>query len=282
MRKYGVSPAYFISALSDRFTPHEVARTLPDVKALGYDGFQMEIFHPDTLDDWLAGGSARVADRARQHDLQITQFVAHFLLHAFADAASIRSSWGIDECEDIVEMLNAIGESPVVTVPLPAVEADSLHYHALWEALVRKLTNMAGVVHASGRRLAVEIMPGALIGGSDGFLRLQSVLSEAGYEIGYNFDTGHAWAQREPVWLIPAKVGSAISGTHISDNDCSSNDSLRPGAGTVPWETVKRALDSIGYAGSIDLEIKCTPEAVDREYRAALAYMKDLEPIGVE
>lgn len=292
MRKYGVSPAYFISGLSDRFPPEGICSSLPGLKALGYDAFQMEVFHPSTLEDWVQGGSAKVTDTAHANDLQITQFVAHFLLHGFKDTKTISGSWGIEECGRVVEMLTAIDECPVVTVPLPALELEpgkigsgsrgQIAYQTLWESAVKKLSEMARLVHASGRRLALEIMPGSLVGGSDGYLRMQKAVSKAGYDIGYNFDTGHAWAQREPVWLIPAKVGAAMTGTHISDNDASANDSLRPGAGTVPWKPVMQALSASGYTGPIDIEIKCAPEEVHAEYQAALRYMQALERVGSE
>lgn len=278
MKLYGVSPAYFISAFSDRFTAHDVSSSLPDLRALGYNAFQMEIFHPETLSEWVDDGSKRVGDAAHRSGLVVSQFVAHFLLHAFESIERIHSAWGIEECGRVVEMLNEIEAAPVITVPLPAITGETSEpYIDLWKAVIYKLTEMARIVRASDRRLGLEIMPGAVISGTDGFLRIQSALAAQGFDIGYNFDTGHAWAQREPLWLIPDKVGRAMTGTHICDNDGRINDSLCPGKGTIPWESVMNAITSSGYDGPIDVEIKCSPDAVTGEYATALSYMKNFE-----
>ena len=282
MQLYGVSPAYFISAFTDGFTPDDVATGLTDLRSIGYDTFQMEIFHPDSLNVWIEGGGARVAEAARQNDLKISQFVAHMLLHGFSSAAAIHSTLGIRECGCIVEMLDAIEECPVVTIPLPemAMNSDSQSttsinaFEPVWQAAINKLTKMGRLIQASHRQMALEIMPGAFIAGSDGFLRVRSELAAAGIDVAYNFDTGHAWAQREPVWLLPSKLENHISGTHICDNDSLHNTSLRPGKGSIPWEGVFRGLFETGYTGSIDIEIICAPDAVQAEYTAALSYVK--------
>ena len=76
----GVSPAYCISRFNDRFSPEQMATGLEDIAAMGYGGFQPEVFHRSTLSDWQQSGSALVAGRAKALGLRTTQFVAHFML----------------------------------------------------------------------------------------------------------------------------------------------------------------------------------------------------------
>ena len=121
------------------------------------------------------------------------------------------------------------------------------------------------MARSAGKRLALELMPLSLVGGTEGFLRL---LKEPGLgELAYNFDTGHAWARKERVELIPALVGNAIVGTHLCDNQGNENLKLRPGAGSLDFPALLAALEANGYAGSYDLEISCRPENLDAEYR---------------
>ncbi len=273
MRYYGVSPAYFISAFTDRFTPAQVAGALPDIRALGYDTFQMEIFHSDTLPAWETGGCEMVLNTAQQVGVRCTHFVAHFLLDAFAGPKAILDSRGIEECRRVVRMLDRVDACRVVTVPLPPLQLAPGSYTELWRGLVAKLARMNRTVADSGRRLAVEIMPGALACGSDGFLRLAGEIEG----LGYNFDTGHAWAQGEPVWLIPDKLTDRIPGTHLCDNDGATNASLCPGDGTVPWQQTLRSLGASGYNGSLDVEIRCEPSRVHHEYARALENISRLQ-----
>ena len=127
---------------------------------------------------------------------------------------------------------------------------------------------------AAGRRLALEIMPSAIIGGSDGFLRLCDLLETD--SLGFNFDTGHAWAAKENLNLIPAKLNRHILGTHLCDNFGYENLSLRPGAGSIDWPGIIAGLAAAGYQGSFDVEIICPPEAVSREYRDGRIFIEKI------
>jgi len=87
----GLSPAYYISRFTDEFTPSDVAGSLNDIAAMGYGGFQLEVFHRRNLKLWLEGGSQRVRQRADDLNLKPTQFVAHFMLAAFANPQNLNS-----------------------------------------------------------------------------------------------------------------------------------------------------------------------------------------------
>jgi sugar phosphate isomerase/epimerase len=277
-RLFGVSPAYFISAFTDRFTPEQCVSAVAELRELGFTGYQLEVFHPDTLARWVEDGTRRVVEAGRKLGLRPSQFVGHFLLHSFDGPDSLRSSSGIKEMEQVVRMLSEFPECGVITVPLPRFVAEQSasdargNYGAMFDACANKLRRMLEVVEGSGRRMALEILPGALVSGSDGYLRLRDAV---GPSLGYNFDSGHAWAQKEPVEFLPEKLAGSIYGTHLCDNDGGVNESLRPGRGTIGWDATIDSLLKSGYPGAIDLEIKCAPSDVATEYSEGLRYIQE-------
>jgi sugar phosphate isomerase/epimerase len=131
---------------------------------------------------------------------------------------------------------------------------------------------MLDIAEEGGKRLALEILPGSLIGGLQGLLRLIDVLESPNF--GYNFDTGHAWASREAIELIPGMLGGRIFGTHLKDNDQTKNVSLVPGDGTIPWDPLVKNLLSTGYLGNFDLEIRCESGETESLYKRGLEYIR--------
>ena len=273
----GVSPAYFFSRFSTDFTVAEIASALPDLKGLGFDGFQLEVFHPHRLPEWLREGR-ELRRRAADLGMRPTQFVAHFLLAGFESEESLDSGYGYDEIKTVLDILEGFPGCDLVTVPLPAfavsptkaVTAD--RYVRLWDRLKEKIRFMLAAVEKSGRRMALEISPWSLAGGIGGFLRLCDELESP--TLGFNFDTGHAWSCKETISLIPARLGKRIYGTHLKDNFGAENLALPPGRGSVPWDAVISGLRAAGYRGSWDLEIACSAPEVESFYREGLAFIK--------
>jgi sugar phosphate isomerase/epimerase len=200
------------------------------------------------------------------------------MMEAFSNPTALISDSGLEEMRSVIEIASLFDECRIVTVPLSAFEfsdpLDQKEYEVYFARCADKLGRLIELVRDAGRHLALEILPSALIGGIDGFLRLCDQLdSEPLY---LNFDTGHAWAAKENLYLIPAKLGRRIGGTHLCDNFGNENLSLRPGAGSIDWQRLIAALDHVGYAGSLDLEIICEPDQVQREYDAGLRFIRDI------
>lgn len=275
---FGVSPAYFISRYTDRFTPAQVAAGLEMLKEIGYDAFQLEVFRADSLADWHGHGAERVATAVDKTGLEVTQFVAHFMIRAFESPAAIRSTFGLEEIGVVLSILSLFPSCHVVTVPVgefrfPVQSREAgLDYSSLYEAFLEKLRRIAGFIEGSGRRCAIELIPGAIVNGSDGLLKLFGDLGSE--SVGYNFDTGHAHAAKENTALIPHKLRGRLLGTHLCDNNRNENLSLRPGAGSIAWPGVFEALQQTSYAGSLDIEIRCDEQQVAFEYRAALEFVR--------
>lgn len=277
----GVSPAYFISRYSDHFTPTQVADSIPALRELGFDALQLEVFHAESLDDWEPHGAQLVALAAARAGLSVSQFVAHFMLHAFESPEAIWSRYGLDETDRLIDVLSHFPSCPIVTIPLgefrfddrtEAVQRNGFQYSRLYERFLEKLRTIVSTLEQTGRRCAIELMPGALVSGSDGLLKLFGDIGSQ--TVGYNFDTGHAHASKENVALIPHKICGRLLGTHLCDNHQCENVSLRPGTGTIAWPPVFEALRRTNYTGSLDIEIGCDEQKVDLEYRTAVEFVR--------
>jgi len=274
----GVSPAYYISRFTDEFTPSDVVQALQDISEMGYGGFQLEVFHRRHLERWLKGGARTIRQHAVDLGLAPTQFVAHFMIPAFAAPEALLSDPGAAEMQAVLEIVDHFEDCRIITLPLakfetPAdVSAES--YYTFYMRTVEKIGRLLELVEAADRRLALEIMPSAIISGSDGFLRLCDLLGND--SLGFNFDTGHAWAAKENLNLIPAKLNRHILGTHLCDNFGYENLSLRPGAGSIDWPGILGSLAAAGYRGSFDIEIICPPEDVRQEYREGCVFIETI------
>lgn len=274
----GVSPAYFISRYTDRFTPSDVCEGLAEISELGFQQFQLEVFHVENLADWVNGGSQQVWRCADGFGLRPSQFVAHFMLNAFSNTPSVMSDSGLVEIDSVLQIVDRFEDCSIVTIPLGAFDSQGIversNYIALFNRCIIKIGQLLERVEGIGRRLTLEIMPSAVIGGIDGFMRLCEQLKTD--TLGLNFDTGHAWAAKENLNLIPAKLNGQILGTHFCDNFGHENLSLRPGTGSIDWPGIIDSLRASGYEGSFDIEIVCPADAVRREYSQGRAYIEAL------
>ena len=274
----GVSPAYFFSRFTTDFTVSDYIRGLEPLKSEGFSGFQLEIFHGARLNEWL-NEAPELSARADALGMTATQFVAHFLLAATKDEASLLADLGLEEMKKVVEVVANFAKCEVVTLPMSpfsfqagsSFDVDS--WRRLWDRLREKLLAFAAIVEAGGRKLALEIVPGSLLGGTEGLLRFSR--ETGNMSVGYNFDTGHAWSCKENIATLPAKLAGRVYGTHLKDNFSYENLALPPGEGSIPWDSVIDGLLRNGYEGSLDLEIACkTPAEVTAAYAKGKATLE--------
>lgn len=270
----GVSPAYFVSRYGETFSPSDVAGGLAELAEMGYEAFQLEAYRMESLTEWARGGAQKVADVSRRYGMSATQFVAHFLLDAFGSSESLGEENTLESMQQVVRIVSEFPECDVITIPLgpfsssilecretvnigaPKREPAGREWYGRQRArFVHKLRELVQLVERVGLRLALELLPGAFIAGTDGLLCLFAEIASP--SLGFNFDTGHANACRENLSLIPAKLESRIFGTHLSDNFGAENAKLCPGDGGIGWDRVLSALFVSGYRGSFDVEIQC-------------------------
>lgn len=276
--RFGVSPAFLLSLYGDDFLPEDVVAALDRVKALGFDCFQCELVTTDKLPYWEEGGGVMVAEKAREKGLGISQMVAHFMLTAFEDEEVLYSDFGLPQIGRLFHVLDGMGFHGQVTVPIgPYVGLSELSNKQKEDArqrLIEKLRDINALAIVHDDIIALEVQPGALISGGEDILE---VTESVGLDVGYNYDTGHAWASGEKRTAeLPLLFGRRMYGTHLCDNDGHKNLSLAPGKGNIDWDTVIASLLRSGYTGSLDLEIFTTADLVNNEYSEALAYVASL------
>lgn len=299
----GVSPAYFLSRSGPGFGPADMVSGLPFLAETGYGAFQAEVFIDSILPLWTEVATKAVADTARTNGLRCSAFVAHFIGTVFSSGKALSQGLPLVQTKAAVAIASSIISSIVVTkddkpgnnqaddrsgsrvfvVPLPAFawpeapgtpgtgEKHDAECASRFRDIIETLSALCS---SEDLLLALELLPGNILGGSSGFLGL---VTEPGFaDLGLLLDTGHFWAMREAVQDLPLTLRSRIVATHLCDNDGIVNLSLCPGDGTIPFPAMVKALGAAGYAGSLDLEIVCSRDSVETEYRRAFSRFRDI------
>jgi sugar phosphate isomerase/epimerase len=177
-----------------------------------------------------------------------------------------------------LELLPLFQPCDVLTLPIGPfdfhVDQTQESRRGLRSRFVEKLQHYLRVVQNAGFKLALEILPNSLIGDMNGFLDLFQELKSP--NLGVNLDTGHAWNCGENVPSLPEKLKGRIFGLHLKDNQETDGSYGTPGTGSIALPHFLKNLTSGGYRGSLDLEINCKAEAVEREYKAGRQYLQNI------
>jgi sugar phosphate isomerase/epimerase len=278
----GVSPAFMVSRYGPGFSVGNFCEGLHLARELGFSAYQPEIVVRTALPEW-ARDARSVHRTAGDLGLAPTQFVAHFMLEEFSNPEKLNPQSGIDELNRVIDIMQLFSPCRVLTIPAPAFgvdwnapeAADAGWWQAVHRRLIEKIGRYIEVVAGAGIKLAFEILPFSIIGGICRFLALCNEIDSPA--LGFNFDTGHAWACRECVPLLPFELQGRIFGTHLGDNMSTENIKLAPGKGTIPWKPLLANLTGSGYDGSWDIEIGCEPDQVIGEYRFGLNHLRQFE-----
>ncbi|MHC4533903.1 MAG: sugar phosphate isomerase/epimerase family protein [Planctomycetota bacterium] len=279
---FGVSPAFVFSLYGKQFSVKDFCQALEVVKELGFEGFQPEIFTKEALPEWINSGSKTISTKAREFDLQATQFVAHFMMENFSTPEEVNSDSGLEDLKNVIEIAKHFDNCRVLTIPVGpfSIQWDQIQaMNPSWaldvkKRFVEKIHKFLELIKESGLVFALEILPFSVVGGIERFLLICNELNSP--DLGINLDTGHAWACREIVPLLPFRLKDRIFGLHLCDNFSTENLSLAPGKGSIEWQPFIKNLLSSGYNGSFDIEIGCETEDVKSEYIAGLKYINSL------
>ena len=282
IKMIGVSPAFIYSLYGPGFSIGNFCEGLQLVRKLGFSAYQPEIMVGTALPEWVH--DARSVHRtASDLGLVPTQFVAHFMLEEFSNPEKLNPRSGIDELKQVLDIMHVFSPCRVLTIPASTFNVnwdspgatDSRWWQEVHQRLVEKIGRYVEVVAEAGMKLAFEILPFSVFGGTGRFLTLCNEIGSPA--LGLNFDTGHAWACREWVPVLPFELKGRIFGTHLGDNMSTENIKLAPGKGTIPWKPLLANLVGTGYDGSRDIEIGCRPDQVIEEYGFGLNYLQQFE-----
>ncbi len=246
----GVSPAFFFSIYSKEFTVSDYISGISLLKGMGFSAFQPEIYFEEAIDDWRKNAKL-VASAAVDNGLAASQFVAHFLIHSTENDSVLFSDYGFDQFHSVCRIVSVFSDIDTVTIPVGPfrIENHDFDFSRRWDALLRKFSEFALIAKESGFRIALEVLPGSLVGNTDALLNLIDGIGLK--SIGLNFDTGHLFNSHEIIEMVPSKLNGHIFGTHIKDCGCS----VIPGEGLLDFRNILSALRESGYERSIDLEL---------------------------
>jgi sugar phosphate isomerase/epimerase len=279
---FGVSPAFVFSLYTIGFTVQDYRAALPRLHRLGFRAFQPEIYVAEAIPEWLRE-AGDLQHSAADLGLLPSQFVAHFMLEWFASPERLGPNQGLDDLKRVVEVVGAFPACRVITVPAAQFQIEwgsaagtgMAGWADIRRRVMEKIRRYLEVVSGAGLKLAFEIAPFSVIGGIRRFLDVCDQIGSP--DLGLNFDTGHAWACREIVPLLPFELQGRIFGTHLGDNRSTDNVKMPLGHGTVPWAPLLRNLHAAGYRGSLDIEVVCPADQVELRYQESLQHLQSLE-----
>ena len=274
----GISPAFMISLFNKKFSIKEYIEIIPEIKKNGFTGFQPEIFTKSDITNWTVENIKLLNQTAIDYNLKPTQFVAHYLLTIFSNEENIKKDNGLEDIKKIMDLCSYLTNCDVFTIPISEFKyeknIDIADYNDIYKSLIEKINKILNILHPYNFKFALEILPFSILEGSAGFKSLSKEIKNE--KFGINLDTGHFWACKENIDLIPLLLHDNIFGTHLCDNSSLENLSLCPGEGSIYWENFLDNLLKSGYKGSLDIEIVCSPEEVWTKYKKGLRFIEKI------
>ncbi len=272
----GVSPSFFFSKYTTDFSIFDYIEGLSDLEKLGFDCFQGEIYKKEKISEWEK--NAQILTKAyKSKNLQMSLFVAHFFIHYTENLKCLYDDTCFKDIRRVCEIVNKnFTEVNTIVVPIGkySVNDSNEDYKEVRTRFIFVIGKLANIVKEYGFNLALEIIPGSIVGGIDGLLNL---IEETKCDnLGYNLDTGHAYCSGEVLTLLPSKLKGRIFGTHLKDNFGNENLALSPGLGNIDFKSLFKALDLNGYKGSFDLEIGSDKDNVIKDYSIGVNYIKSI------
>lgn len=273
---YGVSAAYFISKYGTGFTLNDQLDSLQEIKALGFDSVQLELFTEQRLSEWNRYGSFTVRNELDRAGLVCTQFVAHFMGKVFERPADKRFGMFQGYFSGLLDSLSRLPDMQTVCIPLPGFQRvgpmDPSAAGDIQEQALRRISAVQELARDHDLETVFEVMPGSVFGGYSGFI---NTLAAAGMgKPGLCLDTGHIHAAGESIPLVIGLAGGSVLSTHLCDNFGLENMSDIPGNGNIDWKNVFGTLKRCGYSGSYDIEIICKPDEVAVLYTQGLEFVR--------
>jgi sugar phosphate isomerase/epimerase len=251
----------------------EMLSALPEMAGLGFDYVELEgvgfenlheiVEHRDQFRDVLRKSGVRLSNFAIILPEVVSQepAIAGPALAAFTQGVQTAAYLGspnvwVDSYFPPVEVISGtlmtdqiiFGQPPRIRIPA------GFDWPRFWEHYVHVMRRCTAISREHGVQLLVEPRVGELTSNSEALLRLLDAVDDD--NLGVILDTAHQHAQKELLPLSVEKLGKRIRYVHVADNDGLVNRHLPPGAGTIDWDEVFRALKRQGFDGyyAVDLE----------------------------
>lgn len=163
--------------------------------------------------------------------------------------------------------LNQIGGRWDDAKKIIVFERDEDSLVKLWETNAESLRALSEVAAELDLRIALETGPTNLITAEE-TVRIAKDAGEG--VVGVCVDTGHVnvGGTTKPEDAI-RQAGHLLWALHLHDNNGDGDFHLPPGRGRIDWPAVARALDSVSYRGTYDVELSPSDWKSESAWRSA-------------
>ena len=263
------------------FAHHRLEDALAILAGLGYQGVALTLDHHvlNPYDADVPGRVAAVRRLLERHRLRcVVETGARFLLDPWhkhqptlLSAEPREREVRLDFLTRAVAVAHELG-ADAVSFWSGAARDDAgpaVHLGRLAEGC-RRLCDAAA---QSGVRLAFEPEPGMFIDTMDRFAELHDRVAHPAF--GLTVDVGHLHCQGEtPIAAHLERWRDLLWNVHIEDMRRGVHDHLMFGEGEIDFGPVLRALEEIGYAGGVHVELSRHSHDAVETARRALAFLR--------
>lgn len=262
---------YGILTKGTPFTPEATQDSLRKIKAAGYDGVEYSHVFRFTVDE------AR-ALRGFTEALGLEPWSIHS-----AGPNGLGLGPNLEEAQaalvHCLEVCAALGARVMVVHPVhcqPLRQGEEPSAQVRMDLDRRILEPVCA--QAQDLRIDIALENGAALADMEYLLQLREALG--GPNVGLCVDTGHANLGDLGAPRAIEMAGRHLYTTHLQDNWGQRDDHLPPGQGTIDWAAVFAALQRIGYARTLMLELTDGPEGrpydPDADMQQGLQYTRRL------
>ncbi len=193
---------------------------------------------------------------SKKYDVKLWSFHLPFMPFDIIDISSIDENIrqnSVDLCAEYIKKAANIGINKFVIHPSGEPISD-IERKTKMEHAKESLDKLSEIAHKEDSVVAVENLPRTCLGKNSSEM---IELIAANDKLRVCFDTNHLLTENIPSFI--QKLGDRIATVHISDCDFMNERHWLPGEGSIDWESLLKALESVNYAGPWLYEIAFTP-----------------------
>jgi sugar phosphate isomerase/epimerase len=251
------------------FPVKPVVTEIERAASMGMDYLELAMDPPRAHFSRLAARKKRIGAALRRNGLGLVCHLPTFVYTAHL-AEGIRNA-SVREVIASLETAADLGAEKAVIHP---GYIDGLAIHVVDEAMAYAMESLDQFIRRAGE-LGIALCLENLFSRLGPYVEPDdfAAVFETFPQLLLTLDTGHAHMGDARGTRIEAFIhgfGRRLAHVHVSDNLGHSDDHLPVGGGTVPFESVVRALASAGYDETITLEIFCEDSRAVIESRRAL------------
>lgn len=270
------------------FSDHRVEDAIAVVAELGYDGVALTLDHShlDPFDRNVVARTAHVARLLNRHSLDVVvETGARYLLdprrkHEPTLVSDSGRERRIDFTQRAVRIAGDLG-APAVSLwsgILPATASPSDG----WRRMVDGIQQVLPLAERLGVVLAVEPEPGMFLDRLDSVLELRQRLGSP-QSLRVTLDVGHLRCNEtgDPADCVRT-AGDLIANVQIDDMVRDVHEHLELGTGEVDFPPMLAALDEVGFAGLVAVELARHSHAAPVVAASSLTFLQEAARVALQ